>query len=458
MTELIRTLDLTKIDEADFKRRCVGCLVLTQDHKILLQQRPDHWRTHPGCLSTFGGEIEPSETSIEALIRELHEELGAKVMPSDVTRIGTITEAITNYSELIYLYFWHDKHGTITGCYEGEAKYYDTVAEIYSHPKLMDDVRWLLMECQNRRLLITTQIATALILEQFPQFAHLPIRPVDHGGNDNRTFHLGGDMSIRLPSAEGYERQVNKEQTWLPKIAPYLPLPIPVPIAMGMPSEIYPWNWSIYQWLDGESANSLELSDAHLETIAMQLANFLSEFHKYDVAGAPAPGLHNWWRAAHTSIYDAETRLLIEKLKDFVNVDNAKSLWQRAISSKWTKAPVWVHGDVASGNLLVKDNRLAAVIDFGCMGIGDPACDLTIAWTFFRGKSREIFKANMNLDEETWARARGWAMWKALYEISELEDTGGAALAKQQQIIDAVIKEDKSNPPGPEVNNEYLED
>jgi aminoglycoside phosphotransferase (APT) family kinase protein len=102
---------------------------------------------------------------------------------------------------------------------------------------------------------------------------------------------------------------------------------------------------------------------------------------------------------------------------------------------------VWVHGDVASGNLLVKDNRLAAVIDFGCMGIGDPACDLTIAWTFFRGESREIFKANMHLDEETWARARGWAMWKALYEISELEDKSGAALVMQQQIIDAVIEE-----------------
>lgn len=112
---------------------------------------------------------------------------------------------------------------------------------------------------------------------------------------------------------------------------------------------------------------------------------------------------------------------------------------------KWNRDPVWVHGDVASGNLLVKDNRLAAVIDFGCMGIGDPACDLTIAWTFFRGESREIFKAYMHLDEETWARARGWAMWKALYEISELEDKSGAALAKQQQTIDAVIEEDKSN-------------
>ncbi len=288
---------------------------------------------------------------------------------------------------------------------------------------------------------ITTQTAKALIAEQFPQFAHLHIRPVDHGGNDNRTFRLGEEMSIRLPSAEEYVRQVEKEQKWLPKIAAHLPLPIPEPIAMGMPSVCYPWKWSIYKWLEGESANTLALSDAHLEAIAVQLAHFLRAFHQFDADGAPAPGLHNWWRAAHTSIYDVETRSLIETLQDLINVDQARSLWQRAIDSKWEKDPVWVHGDVSSGNILVKDNKLAAVIDFGCMGIGDPACDLTIAWTFFRGKSREVFKANLPLDEETWARARGWAMWKALFEISVLEDKSGAALAKQLQIIDAVIEE-----------------
>ena len=281
----------------------------------------------------------------------------------------------------------------------------------------------------------------ALIAEQFPQFADLPIRSVDHGGNDNRTFRLGNEMSIRLPSAEEYVRQVEKEQKWLPRIAPHLPLPIPQPIAMGKPSACYPWSWSIYKWLEGESANTLALSDAYLEAIAVQLAHFLKVFHQFDADGAPAPGLHNWWRAAHTSLYDAETRSLIEMLQDFIDANQARSLWQRAINSKWEKDPVWVHGDVASGNILVKENKLAAVIDFGCMGIGDPACDLTIAWTFFRGKSREAFKANLHLDKETWARARGWAMWKALYEISVLEDKGSLALAKQQQIITAVIEE-----------------
>lgn len=288
---------------------------------------------------------------------------------------------------------------------------------------------------------INTELAIALISDQFPQFSHLPIWPVEHGGHDNRTFHLGDEMSIRLPSTQDYERQVQKEQTWLPKIAAHLPLPIPKPIAMGVPSQIYPWNWSIYQWLEGDSANTLDLQDSHLETIAVQLAEFLNHFHLFDAAGAPAPGLHNWWRAAHTSVYDEDTRALIEALKDLIDVDNARALWQKAINSTWHKDPVWVHGDVANGNLLVKDNKLAAVIDFGCMGIGDPACDLTIAWTFFSGKSREIFKANIPLDEDTWARARGWAMWKALYEISVLEDNSGPALSKQLEVIDAVLAE-----------------
>ncbi|MGE3317798.1 MAG: aminoglycoside phosphotransferase family protein [Candidatus Berkiella sp.] len=288
---------------------------------------------------------------------------------------------------------------------------------------------------------LNIQLAKALISDQFPQYSHLAIRPVEHSGNDNRTFRLGDDMSIRLPSTQDYERQVQKEQTWLPKIAAHLPLPIPKPIAMGVPSKIYPWNWSIYQWLEGDSANTVVLQETHLETIAAQLAKFLNEFHQFDAAGAPTPGLHNWWRAAHTSVYDADTKALIETLKDIIDAPIARALWQKAISSKWQKDPVWVHGDVASGNLLVKDNKLAAVIDFGCMGIGDPACDLTIAWTFFRGKSREIFKANIPLDEDTWVRARGWAMWKALYEISVLEDKSGPAFMKQLSIIEAVMME-----------------
>ena len=127
--------------------------VFTKDRQILLQQRPNNWWTFPGCLATFGGQIEKDEMPMQALIRELKEELGAKVEAQDVVELGTMTEAITNYTELIYAYFWHDKADTITGCYEAEARYYDSVKAVLSHPKIMDYVRWMLSECQKRQLI-----------------------------------------------------------------------------------------------------------------------------------------------------------------------------------------------------------------------------------------------------------------------------------------------------------------
>lgn len=149
----IRIVDLNELDQARYTRRAVGCLVLTQDQKILLQYRPLNWRTHPDCVATFGGKIESDEMPIEALIRELKEELGADVKAPDVVSLGAITESITQYSELIYEYFWHDKAGTITGCYECEAQFFDTIEEACSHPKIMDDVLWLLQTCQKKCLL-----------------------------------------------------------------------------------------------------------------------------------------------------------------------------------------------------------------------------------------------------------------------------------------------------------------
>jgi aminoglycoside phosphotransferase (APT) family kinase protein len=288
---------------------------------------------------------------------------------------------------------------------------------------------------------ITVELVRRLIDSQFPQWSQLPITPVAESGWDNRTFHLGDELSIRLPSAQEYHEQVEKEQKWLPKIAPHLPLPISQPIAQGVPTEEFPWNWSIYKWLEGVSANQLSFSDNALETIAVQLAQFLAALHQYDPDEGPIPGLHNWWRGAHPSVYDLETQSLINELKEFIDPDKATLLWNRAISSTWQHDPVWVHGDVASGNILIKDDKISAIIDFGCMGVGDPACDLTIAWTFFKGNSRKLFKENLPLDEETWARARGWALWKALYQMSQLKEKSGAAFAKQQRIIKDVMDE-----------------
>lgn len=151
--ELIKLVDLTLNPDASPYFVSADCIILTQDNKILLQYRPPTWWTFPDCLSTFGGHIEVNEAPIQALVRELNEELGAIVDPAEVVSLGVITEAITKYSELICVYFWHDKHGTITGCYECESRTYASCAEALAQPKMMDEVRWLLNECKRRNLL-----------------------------------------------------------------------------------------------------------------------------------------------------------------------------------------------------------------------------------------------------------------------------------------------------------------
>lgn len=288
---------------------------------------------------------------------------------------------------------------------------------------------------------ITISLVMELIAQQFPEWSHLPIRPVELSGVDNRTFRLGQEMSIRLPSDAKYAQQVQKEQKWLPILARHLSVSIPEPLVMGQPSKKYPWHWSVYTWIEGESVNTLLLDHAHVQLIAIQLAQFLHELHKIDATDGPDAGPHNFYRGGSLMVYDTQTRNSITQLQDLIDVDAVTAVWEKAINSKWMQKPVWVHGDLSAGNILVKDNRLAAVIDFGCMGIGDPACDLVIAWTFLTKESREIFRANLKLNSDTWARARGWALWKSLITWAGLHDKNGFEAKHQQQIIHEIIHE-----------------
>lgn len=149
----VRQVDPSETDFSRFSGFYTGSIILSQDNRILLQLRGDDWDRFPGHLSTFGGKMDSGETPIEGLVRELKEELGAHVFPADVKNMGAITEAATNYTELIYVFFWHDKNGSITGCYEGEAQYFESCATALKHPRIMDDVRWLLQECRKRKLI-----------------------------------------------------------------------------------------------------------------------------------------------------------------------------------------------------------------------------------------------------------------------------------------------------------------
>jgi len=214
-------------------------------------------------------------------------------------------------------------------------------------------------------------------------------------------------------------------------------------LAIGEPTEAYPWKWSIYRWLEGEAAASGHIDD--LCDFATSLAQFLMALQSIDPTGGPTPGLHSFYRGGPLTAYDAETRQAIKILNNKIDIDAVTEIWDTALATRWTKSPVWVHGDISPGNLLVQNGQLSAVIDFGQLTVGDPACDLAIAWTFFEGKSRAAFRATLSLDAATWARGRGWTLWKALFVWARLPGANTADSDKSERIIDALIAEHKSN-------------
>lgn len=284
---------------------------------------------------------------------------------------------------------------------------------------------------------ITVSLVRQLVAGQFPQWASLPVAPVQWGGWDNRTFHLGAQMLVRLPSAEGYAPQVAKEHRWLPVLAPQLPLPIPAPLGLGAPADGYPWPWSVYGWLEGESA--LQNPPQDLTVFAKALAGFLAALQSIDASAGPPPGVHNFFRGGPLTTYDTETRQTIATLGSDVDRQAALEFWDTALAAIWHGPPVWFHGDVAAGNLLVQGGRLSAVIDFGCAGVGDPACDLSIAWTLFSGQSRQAFRAGLPLDRATWARGRGWALWKALITLAEYRFSDATKAAEARRVLAEVL-------------------
>lgn len=267
---------------------------------------------------------------------------------------------------------------------------------------------------------ITPALVSRLIAEQFPHWAELSVRPVELDGWDNTTYRLGDELSVRLPSADGYVPQVEKEQQWLPILARELPLPIPEPLARGTPGREFPRPWSVYRWLEGDHATIERI--ANPTRFARELADFLACLYRIDPADGPAAGEHSSFRGGPLATYDVETRETIAALEGRIDTLAAQEVWEQALATRWRGPPVWIHGDVTAANLLVTDGRLCAVIDFGCSAVGDPACDTVIAWTFFHGESRAAFREQLALDTGTWARGRGWALWKALITLAKMGD------------------------------------
>ena len=288
---------------------------------------------------------------------------------------------------------------------------------------------------------IDAALVHRLVARQFPQWADLAMRPVAVDGWDNRTYRLGEHLTARLPTRPAYAEAVPKEHRWLPVLGPLLPLPVPEPLALGAPGEGYPHRWSVRRWIPGGTAEHDRVDD--LCHVAVTLAEFLLALQQVDAGDGPGAGAHSFHRGAPPAHYDDETRRALRALDGELDAASASSVWQAAVDASCTGPPVWFHGDVAGGNLVVRDGRLAAVIDFGTCGVGDPACDLGIAWTFFHGPSRKVFRDAVAQDDATWARARGWALWKALVTL-DAEDVDRRTAARQRRIVEDVLAEDRS--------------
>lgn len=263
---------------------------------------------------------------------------------------------------------------------------------------------------------VDVPLVERLVAAQFPQWGDLPVRPVEQDGWDNWTFHLGDRLKVRLPSAEGYAEQAEKETRWLPRLARHLPVAIPVPVGVGRPGEGFPWVWSVYDWLEGETASRERIGD--LVQFGWDVARFLAALQKLGTAGGPAPGQHNFHRGGPIAYYAEEAHASIEAIAARIDAAAAHAVMDAAVAAEFAGPSAWVHGDIAAGNLLVRDGRLGAVIDFGSCAVGDPACDLVLTWVFLEGAGRESFRLSVPADETMWARARGWALWKAALVVA----------------------------------------
>lgn len=281
---------------------------------------------------------------------------------------------------------------------------------------------------------IDVSLVRRLLAAQFPQWANLPLQPVLSSGTDNAIYRLGDDMAARLPRIHWAVGQVEKEQEWLPKLTPHLPLKAPIPLGKGVPAEGYPWHWSIYQWLEGENVTLDRIAEPC--QMAVALAQFLAALQRIGTTGGLLPGEHNSFRGVPLVARDTPVRTAITALSGLIDTDLAMAAWESALQTPiWHDAPVWIHGDLQSGNLLSVQGQLSAVIDFGCLGVGDPACDLIVAWNLLSAEAREVFRTTLQVDDATWARGRGWALSVGLIALPYYLHTSPAIVRYARHTI-----------------------
>jgi aminoglycoside phosphotransferase (APT) family kinase protein len=266
-----------------------------------------------------------------------------------------------------------------------------------------------------------------LLEAQFPQWADLPIDRVASSGTDNALYRLGDGMVVRLPRIDWAVDAVEKERSWLPVLAPHLPVEVPLPLATGEPGEGYPWPWTVYSWLDGENPPI----GGGTVALARELAAFVRALRRVDATNGPRTG-----RGGPLGPEDSSVRKALEQIDDEVDVTAATAVWEEALAAPaWDGPPLWLHGDLMASNLLLRGGRLSAVIDFGTCGVGDPSCDLLPAWNFLPADARAVFRDALDVDDASWARGRGWAVAKAVQAIPYYKETNPALANNGRHVL-----------------------
>jgi aminoglycoside phosphotransferase (APT) family kinase protein/RimJ/RimL family protein N-acetyltransferase len=284
---------------------------------------------------------------------------------------------------------------------------------------------------------IDASLVQRLLSKQFPSWANLPIKSVPSAGTDNALYRLGNEMVVRLPRIGWAVDAIEKECEWLPKFAPFLPFSIPAQLGKGTPTEDYPWPWSVYRWLEGSNPIVGHLPDP--VQLTNDLVTFIQALHKINLPNGPISN-----RGVPLEKQDIVTRKALQQLEGMIDVQRVTVIWETALqASKWSKPPVWVHGDLSPGNLLIQHGRLSAVIDFGILGIGDPACDLIIAWNLLPAHMRNAFRYSLGVDDATWERGRGWALSNALIALPYYKDTNPILANNARHVIQEVIEENR---------------
>lgn len=259
-------------------------------------------------------------------------------------------------------------------------------------------------------------VVSTIIKESFPKWGTLPISPLGEG-TSNYLFRLGNDMVIRIPRHRQSVETLEKERQWLPFLSSNLNWKIPRPIADGKVGEHYPFPWYIYNWIDGKIIEKDVYVDQ--DKLVIDMTNFLKDLQKLDTKDAPLPGAHNFYRGVELKSRDSSVRNAINSLSLKLDLSEIEKIWNRGLRAKrWDKRGLWIHGDLDSRNLLVnKDGGLAGIIDFGGLAVGDPAVDAMVAFKLFDKEHREIFRERLKIDDDMWARGKGWVVSQALIAL-----------------------------------------